>query len=105
MCAIRRLAVYPPDAAPKDISIVHGVSLTPAKGRAGADQIRRGQVQFIGLSAILRAWRVTNGGQGVLNERDILQERAAGLRNLRGQEVTGRRPSAAAAFNFAMRLM
>ena len=25
--------VYPPDAAPKDISIVHGVSFTLAKGR------------------------------------------------------------------------
>ncbi|MFT6684220.1 MAG: peptide/nickel transport system ATP-binding protein, partial [Loktanella salsilacus] len=100
--------VYPPDAAPKDISIVHGVSFTLAKGRVlGLIGESGAGKSTIGLSAMAygRGGVRITGGQVFLNGRDILQERAAGLRNLRGQEVTYVAQSAAAAFNPAMRLM
>ncbi|WP_392338564.1 ABC transporter ATP-binding protein [Loktanella salsilacus] len=100
--------VYPPDAAPKDISIVHGVSFTLAKGRVlGLIGESGAGKSTIGLSAMAygRGGVRITGGQVFLNGRDILKERAAGLRNLRGQEVTYVAQSAAAAFNPAMRLM
>ena len=74
--------VYPPDAAPKDISIVHGVSFTLAKGRVlGLIGESGAGKSTIGLSAMAygRGGVRITGGQVFLNGRDILQERAAGL--------------------------
>ena len=61
----------------------------------------------IGLSAMAfgRGGVRLTGGQVLLNGRDILRADAAGLRALRGHEVTYVAQSAAAAFNPAKRLM
>jgi peptide/nickel transport system ATP-binding protein len=100
--------IYPPDEAPKDITIVHGVSFTLQKGKVlGLIGESGAGKSTIGLSAMAygRGGVRITGGEVLLNGRDILRENAKGLRGLRGREVTYVAQSAAAAFNPAMRLM
>lgn len=100
--------VYPPGEAPRDITIVDGVSfdLKPGMvlgliGESGAGK------STIGLSAMAygRGGVRITGGEVILNGRDILQGGLSTLRDLRGAEVTYVAQSAAAAFNPAKKLM
>ncbi len=100
--------VYPPGEAPKDITIVDGVSFTLAKGsvlgligESGAGK------STIGLSSMAygRGGVEITGGEVFLNGRDILKQGIGGLRKLRGKEVCYVAQSAAAAFNPAHKLM
>lgn len=100
--------VYPPGEKAHDITIVEDVclKLKPGKvmgliGESGAGK------STIGLSAMAygRGGVRITGGEVFLNGRDIMKENAAGLRKLRGKEVTYVAQSAAAAFNPALRLM
>jgi peptide/nickel transport system ATP-binding protein len=100
--------VYPPGEKSHDITIVEEVcvDLMPGKvigliGESGAGK------STIGLSAMAygRGGVRITGGEVLLNGRDIMKADAAGLRNVRGKEVTYVAQSAAAAFNPALRLM
>lgn len=100
--------VYPPGEAPHDVVIVDDVSLKLEKGRVmGLIGESGAGKSTIGLSAMAygRGGVRITGGQVMLNGRDILAAGAAGLRALRGREVTYVAQSAAAAFNPARRLM
>ncbi|QPM92368.1 ABC transporter ATP-binding protein [Pseudooceanicola algae] len=100
--------VYPAGEAPKDFTIVHGVSFKLAKGKVlGLIGESGAGKSTIGLSAMAygRGGVRITGGQVLLNGRDILAEGPQGLRALRGGEVTYVAQSAAAAFNPAMRLI
>ena len=100
--------VYPPNAKPHDIEIVHGVSfdLEPGKvlgliGESGAGK------STIGLSTMAygRGGVRITGGEVWINGRDLLQTSNADLRQLRGGEVTYVSQSAAASFNPARQIM
>jgi peptide/nickel transport system ATP-binding protein len=100
--------VYPPGERPKDITIVHGVSLTLAKGKVlGLIGESGAGKSTIGLSSLAfgRGGVRITGGEVLVNGRDILKSDANGLRALRGREVTYVSQSAAASFNPAKRLM
>ncbi|MCU9850581.1 ABC transporter ATP-binding protein [Defluviimonas sp. WL0024] len=100
--------VYPPGEKPRDIEIVHGVSFTLQKGKVlGLIGESGAGKSTIGLSSMAygRGGVRISGGQVMLNGRDILAGNEAGLRALRGKEVTYVAQSAAAAFNPAKRLM
>ena len=100
--------VYPPGERPKDIAIVHGVSLTLAKGKVlGLIGESGAGKSTIGLSSLAfgRGGVRITGGEVLVNGRDILKGDANGLRALRGREVTYVSQSAAASFNPAKRLM
>ncbi len=99
---------YPPGEAPRNITIVDGVSLTLQQGcvlgligESGAGK------STIGLSAMAygRGGVRITGGVIKLAGRDIREASARGLRGLRGHEVTYVAQSAAAAFNPAKKLM
>ena len=100
--------VHPPGEKARDILIVDDVSLTLHKGRVlGLIGESGAGKSTIGLSALgygRGGVRIT-GGQVLLNGRDILQGGNAGLRALRGKEVSYVAQSAAAAFNPSHRLM
>lgn len=100
--------VRPPGEAPRDILIVDDVSLMLQKGRVlGLIGESGAGKSTIGLSALgygRGGVRIT-GGEVILNGRDILKGGAAGLRALRGKEVSYVAQSAAAAFNPSHRLM
>ena len=100
--------VHPPGEKARDILIVDDVSLTLQKGRVlGLIGESGAGKSTIGLSALgygRGGVRIT-GGQVLLNGRDILQGGNAGLRALRGKEVSYVAQSAAAAFNPSHRLM
>ncbi len=100
--------VRPPGEAPRDILIVDDVSLMLQKGRVlGLIGESGAGKSTIGLSALgygRGGVRIT-GGEVFLNGRDILKGGAAGLRALRGKEVSYVAQSAAAAFNPSHRLM
>ena len=99
---------YPPGEAPRDLVIVDDVSLRLDKGRVmGLIGESGAGKSTIGLSAMAygRGGVRITGGQVLLNGRDILAAGPAGLRALRGREVTYVAQSAAAAFNPARRLM
>ena len=99
---------YPPGEPPRDITIVEGVSFSLEKGRVlGLIGESGAGKSTIGLSAMAygRGGVRLTGGQLLVNGRDILKEGSAGLRALRGREVTYVAQSAAAAFNPAKKLM
>lgn len=100
--------VYPPGEPPKNIVIVHDVSLTLEKGKVlGLIGESGAGKSTIGLSSMgygRGGVRIT-GGEVILNGRDILKGGKNGLRKLRGREVCYVAQSAAAAFNPAHRLM
>ncbi len=100
--------VYPPGEPPKNIVIVHDVSLTLEKGKVlGLIGESGAGKSTIGLSSMgygRGGVRIT-GGEVILNGRDILKGGKDGLRKLRGREVCYVAQSAAAAFNPAHRLM
>lgn len=100
--------VYPPGEKPKEITLVHGVSLTLQKGKVlGLIGESGAGKSTIGLSSMAygRGGVRITGGEVYLNGRDILKGGADGLRALRGREVTYVSQSAAASFNPAKRLM
>nr|WP_205910860.1 ABC transporter ATP-binding protein [Paroceanicella profunda] len=100
--------VTPPGEEPRDITIVHGVSLTLEKGKVlGLIGESGAGKSTIGLSPLgygRGGVRIT-GGEVFLNGRDILKAGPGGLRSIRGREVSYVAQSAAAAFNPAQRLM
>ena len=99
---------YPPGEKPRHVVLVDEVSVSVAKGRVlGLIGESGAGKSTIGLSAMAfgRGGVRLTGGQVLLNGRDLLQADAAGLRALRGHEVTYVAQSAAAAFNPAWRLM
>jgi peptide/nickel transport system ATP-binding protein len=109
---IRNLVIeatsYPPGERPKDITLVHGVSLTLQKGKVlGLIGESGAGKSTIGLSSMAygRGGVRITGGEVVLGGRDIMKVGTAGLRALRGREVTYVSQSAAASFNPAKRLM
>ncbi|MGB0913298.1 MAG: ABC transporter ATP-binding protein [Phaeobacter italicus] len=100
--------VYPPDAKPHKIEIVHGVDFELEKGKVlGLIGESGAGKSTIGLSALGygRGGVELTGGEVWVNGRDILQGGIAELRNLRGAEVTYVAQSAAASFNPAKKIM
>lgn len=100
--------VYPPGEKPKEITLVHGVSLTLQKGKVlGLIGESGAGKSTIGLSSMAygRGGVRITGGEVYVNGRDILKGGADGLRALRGREVAYVSQSAAASFNPAKRLM
>lgn len=99
---------YPPGEPPKDVVLVDDVSVSVAKGKVlGLIGESGAGKSTIGLSAMAygRGGVRLAGGQVLLNGRDIRGLSPAGLRELRGREVTYVAQSAAAAFNPAKRLL
>ncbi len=99
---------YPPGEPPRNVTLVHGVSLTLGAGRVmGLIGESGAGKSTIGLSSMAygRGGVRITGGEVWLNGRDILKGGAGGLRALRGREVTYVAQSAAAAFNPARQLM
>ncbi len=99
---------YPPGEAPRNVTLVEGVSFQLEKGtvlgligESGAGK------STIGLSSMAygRGGVRITGGTIQLNGLDLRQTNAAGLRAVRGRDVTYVAQSAAAAFNPARRLM
>ncbi len=112
LLSIRKLRIeataYPPGEPPRHMVLVQDVSvdLAPGKvlgliGESGAGK------STIGLTAMAygRSGVRITGGEIWLGGRDILQAGVAGLRALRGRQVTYVAQSAAASFNPAKRLM
>jgi peptide/nickel transport system ATP-binding protein len=100
--------VYPPGEDPKDVTIVHGVSLTLERGKVlGLIGESGAGKSTIGLSPMAygRGGVRITGGEVVLNGRDILKAGKGGIRKIRGREVCYVAQSAAAAFNPAHKLM
>ena len=99
---------YPPGEPPRNVTLVHGVSLTLERGKVmGLIGESGAGKSTIGLSSMAygRGGVRITGGQVMLNGRDILKGGPGGLRALRGREVTYVAQSAAAAFNPAIPLM
>ncbi|ANT54235.1 ABC transporter ATP-binding protein [Mesorhizobium amorphae] len=100
--------VFPPGEPPKNIVLVHDVSLTLEKGKVlGLIGESGAGKSTIGLSSMgygRGGVRIT-GGEVILNGRDILKGGKEGFRKLRGREVCYVAQSAAAAFNPAHKLM
>ncbi|MES2665065.1 MAG: ABC transporter ATP-binding protein [Pseudomonadota bacterium] len=112
MLEIRNLRIeatsFPPGEPPKNVVLVHDVSVTVQKGKVlGLIGESGAGKSTIGLSAMSygRGGVRLTGGQVLLNGRDIRAAGPADLRKLRGREVTYVAQSAAAAFNPAKRLM
>ena len=100
--------VYPPDAKPHDIEIVHGVDFDVEKGKVlGLIGESGAGKSTIGLAAMAygRGGVKLTGGSVHVNGRDILQSDVRDIRNLRGAEVTYVSQSAAASFNPAKKIM
>ena len=100
--------VYPPGEDPRDVTIVHGVSLTLERGKVlGLIGESGAGKSTIGLSSMAygRGGVRITGGEVVLNGRDILKAGKGGIRKIRGREVCYVAQSAAAAFNPAHKLM
>ena len=100
--------VYPPDAKPHKIEIVHGVDFDLQKGKVlGLIGESGAGKSTIGLAALGygRGGVELTGGEVWVNGRDILQVGIGDLRKLRGAEVTYVAQSAAASFNPAKKIM
>ena len=82
--------VYPPGEAPKNITLVHDVSLSLKRGRVlgliGESGAGKSTVGLSSMAYGRGGVRIT-GGEVVLNGRDILKAGPAGVRQLRGREV------------------
>jgi peptide/nickel transport system ATP-binding protein len=100
--------VFPPGEPPKQITLVHDVSLTLKRGKVlGLIGESGAGKSTIGLSSMAYSRggvRIT-GGEVVFNGRDILKLGKQGIRAVRGREVCYVAQSAAAAFNPAHKLM
>ena len=99
---------YPPGEPPKNITIVHDVSLTLERGKVlGLIGESGAGKSTIGLSSMAygRGGVRITGGEVLLNGRDILKAGKRGIRRIRGREVCYVAQSAAAAFNPAHKLM
>jgi peptide/nickel transport system ATP-binding protein len=99
---------YPPGEPPRQVTLVHGIDLTLARGKVmGLIGESGAGKSTIGLSAMAygRGGVRLSGGTIKLNSRDIRTSSPRELRSLRGREVTYVAQSAAAAFNPAKRLM
>ncbi len=99
---------YPPGEPPQNITIVEGVSFKVEKGKVlGLIGESGAGKSTIGLSSMAygRGGVRITGGEVFVNGRDIMKAGPAGLRSLRGREVTYVAQSAAAAFNPAKKLM
>jgi peptide/nickel transport system ATP-binding protein len=99
---------YPPGEPPRHVVLVDDVSVAVEKGKVlGLIGESGAGKSTIGLSAMAygRGGVRLTGGEIRFNGRDIRVLDAAGLRRMRGHEVTYVAQSAAAAFNPAKRLM
>ena len=100
--------VYPPGEDPKNVTIVHGVSLTLERGKVlGLIGESGAGKSTIGLSSMAygRGGVRITGGEVIFNGRDIMKAGKGGIRRIRGREVCYVAQSAAAAFNPAHKLM
>lgn len=100
--------VYPPGEAPRNITLVHDVSLQLKRGKVlgliGESGAGKSTIGLASMAYGRGGVRIT-GGEIIVNGRDILKGGARGVRKLRGKEVCYVAQSAAAAFNPAHRLM
>jgi peptide/nickel transport system ATP-binding protein len=100
--------VYPPNAKPHDIAIVHDVSFDLERGKVlGLIGESGAGKSTIGLSAMAygRGGVRITGGEVWVNGRNLLETTNSDLRKLRGGEVTYVSQSAAASFNPARQIM
>ena len=100
--------IYPPDAKPHDIKIVHGVDFDVEAGKVlGLIGESGAGKSTIGLAAMAygRGGVKLTGGEVFVNGRDVLQSSRGDIRKLRGAEVTYVSQSAAASFNPAKKIM
>ncbi len=100
--------VYPPDAKPHDIEILHGVDFDLEKGKVlgliGESGAGKSTIGLATMAYGRGGVRIT-GGSVSINGRDILQSGLSDVRALRGSEVTYVSQSAAASFNPAKKIM
>jgi peptide/nickel transport system ATP-binding protein len=103
-----KATTYSPSEKPKDITLVHGVSLSVKKGKVlgliGESGAGKSTIGLTSMAYGRGGVRIT-GGEIFLNGRDILKMGHSGLYDLRGKEVTYVSQSAAASFNPSIRLM